>query len=113
MLTIQEVTTIITDLTHKLALLFPKDRIEPILFGSYARGDAEPGSDIDVLFLVDASHQEISERNWQIGDLAAELLLEHSVVASPLVENREYFNRNSQVLPFYRSVEREGVRISA
>ena len=26
--------------------------VEAILFGSYARGDAEPGSDIDVLILV-------------------------------------------------------------
>lgn len=113
MRTRQEVTTIITELSRKIALLFPQDRIETILFGSYARGDADPGSDIDVLFLVDASRQDISDRNWQIGDLAAELLLEHGIVVSPLVENREYFARNLQVLPFYRSVEREGVRISA
>lgn len=90
-----------------------QDEIEAILFGSYARGDADPGSDIDVLLLVDASRQDISDRNWQVGDLAAELLLDHGIVVSPLVENREYFNQNLQLFPFYRSIEREGVRISA
>ncbi len=74
--------------------LLPQNKIEAILFGSYTRGDAEPGSDIDVLILVDASRQDISSRNWQVGDLAAELLLDHGVVVSPIVENRDYFNKN-------------------
>lgn len=109
----QDVTAIVTELGSRIALLFPQDKIETILFGSYARGDADSGSDIDVLFLVDASRQDISDRNWQIGDLAAELLMKHGIVVSPLVENREYFNRNLKVLPFYRNVVREGVRIGA
>ena len=104
---------IVAELCSRIALLFPQDKIEAILFGSYARGDADSGSDIDVLLLVDASRQVIADRNWQVGDLAAELLLDHGIVVSPFVENREYFNRNLQLFPFYRSIEREGVRISA
>ena len=113
MRTRQEVNIIVMELCGRIALLFPQDKIEAILFGSYARGDADSGSDIDVLLLVDASRQVIADRNWQVGDLAAELLLDHGIVVSPLVENREYFNRNLQLFPFYRSIEREGVRISA
>lgn len=113
MRTRQEVAAIVAELCSRIALLFPEDKIEAILFGSYARGDADPGSDIDVLLLVDASRQDISDRNWQVGDLAAELLLNHGIVVSPFVENREYFNRNLQLFPFYRGIEREGVRISA
>ncbi len=111
--TIQEVNKIIEELCVSMASLFPQDQIEAILFGSYARGNAEPGSDIDVLILVDASRQDISARNWQVGDMAAELLLNYGVVVSPIVENRDYFNRNIGILPFYRNVAREGVRISA
>lgn len=113
MRTRQEVTKIVAELCGRIALLFPQNKIEAILFGSYARGDADSGSDIDVLLLVDASRQDISDRNWQVGNLAAELLLTHGIVVSPLVENREYFHRNLQLFPFYRSIEREGVRISA
>lgn len=66
MLTNQEVKKIVEELCGSVASLFPQNKIEAILFGSYARGDAEPGSDIDVLILVDASRQDISARNWQI-----------------------------------------------
>lgn len=113
MRTMQEVNKIIEELCVSMASLFPQDQIEAILFGSYARGNAEPGSDIDVLILVDAPRQDISARNWQVGDLAAELLLNYGAVVSPIVENRDYFNRNMSIFPFYRNVDREGVRISA
>ena len=94
-------------------MVFPQNQIEAILFGSYARGDADLDSDIDVLLLIDASRQEIASRNWQVGDLAADLLLDYGVVVSPIVENREYFSRNLDLLPFYRNIDHEGVRISA
>lgn len=113
MLTNQEVKKIVEELCGSVASLFPQNKIEAILFGSYARGDAEPGSDIDVMILVDAPRQDISARNWQVGDLAAEFLLDYGIVVSPIVENRDYFNRNIGILPFYRNVDREGVRIGA
>ena len=50
----QEVEKIVEELCGSVTSLFPQNKIEAILFGSYARGDAEPGSDIDVLILVDA-----------------------------------------------------------
>jgi len=33
-------------------------------------------------------------------------------VVSPIVENRDYFHANAQLLPFFRNVQREGVAIS-
>ena len=108
-----EVLTIISQLYKRLADIFPQEQFDVILFGSYARNDADEGSDIDVMFLVDSSRQTIAERHWQIGEAAAELLLSFGVVVSPTVENREYFYTNADILPFFRNVQREGVRISA
>ena len=65
MLTAQEVKKIVEELCDGVTSLFPQNKIEAILFGSYARGDVEPESDIDVLILVDASRQDISVRNWE------------------------------------------------
>ena len=113
MQTKQNVENIVAQLCLRIASLFPQDKIDAILFGSYARGDADPDSDIDILFLVDASRQKISACNWQIGDLAADFLLEHGIMVSPIVENRDYFSANSEVLPFYRNIVREGVRMGA
>ena len=112
MYTESEVIKIVAELCNGVAPLFPQSKIEATLFGSYARGDAQPGSDIDVLLLVDTSREDISARNWQVGDHAAEFLMKHGIMISPIVENRDYFNANLEVLPFYRNVDREGVRVS-
>ena len=106
-----EVRRIIGELRGSLSALFPQDAPEAILFGSYARNEADAGSDIDVLFLVDASRQAIAEKSWQVGEAAAAALMEHGVVVSPIVENRAHFERMSRLLPFYQTIRREGVRI--
>lgn len=108
-----EVRAIISQLRHRLTSIFPQEHFDVILFGSYARNDADDGSDIDVMFLVDSSRQTISEKHWQIGEAAAEVLLEHGVVVSPIVENRAYYYANADLLPFFRNVKHEGVRIGA
>ena len=48
MLSRAEVEAIVTKLCGEIAHIFPQDKIDAILFGSYARGDAEFGSDIDL-----------------------------------------------------------------
>lgn len=108
-----EMNQIIAELCRGISEIFPGDRLEPILFGSYARGDAEEGSDIDVLVLVDSPQEEISDREWEVGDIAGELLLNYGILVSPVVENREYYHRNVEVLPFFRNIQREGVRMNA
>lgn len=113
MISQREVQKIISLLCGGISQIFPQDKIEAILFGSYARGEAGLGSDIDVLILVDASRQMIADKNWQIGCLAAEFLMDYGIVVSPIVENRDYFNANTGLLPFYHNIHSEGVRISA
>ena len=113
MRTRQEVAAIVAELCSRIALLFPQDKIEAILFGSYAREDAGLESDVDVLLLVDASRQDIRERNWQVGEMAADLLMNYGIVVSPIVENRSFFHANIDALPFFSNINREGVRMSA
>ena len=113
MYSLQEIDRIVEELRKGVTAMFAQGQMETILFGSYARGGAEEGSDIDVFLLVDASREEIMERNWELGELAAELLMKYGVLVSPIVENRSYFYSNAQVLPFFRNVAREGVRVGA
>ena len=112
MCTQNEVRSIINQLSESINRLFPQNHPDVILFGSYARNDEGEDSDIDVLYLVDATRQQIADRNWQVGEAAANLLLEHNIVVSPIVENRNYFHAHSY-LPFFKNIQREGVRIGA
>ena len=108
-----ETERILHELCALTAPIFPQEQVDAILFGSHARGDAQPDSDIDVLLLVDSPREVIAQRNWQIGDVAAELLMEHGVVVSPIVENRSFFENNASLFPLFRNIQREGVRYRA
>ena len=108
-----EVYTIVSQLRESMSHIFPQEHFDVILFGSYARGEASDESDIDVMFLVDSSRQMIAERHWQIGEAAAEVLLSHGIVVSPIVENRAYYRENADLLPFFKNIQREGVLLSA
>ncbi len=109
----QIVNQLVQELCSGLKPLFPQGDMDAILFGSYARGDAEDDSDIDVMVLVDSPREDIAEKTWEISTVAADLLLNSGIVVSPIVENRGYFQQNADFLPFYRNVMREGVRYSA
>lgn len=80
-----------------------------VVYGSYARGDFQEGSDIDVMILVDASDAEIKKRFNLVCDLAFDYEMEHGVIISPLVKNEDHFLKWSETLPFYRNVKQEGV----
>ena len=108
-----EVRTIIVQIRESLARIFPQEQFDVILFGSYARNEADDGSDIDVMFLVNSSRQAIREKQWQIGEVAAKVLMDFGVVVSPIVENRAYYQENAELLPFFKNIQREGVWINA
>ena len=103
--------TIIEQLCEDLKCLFPQEQVDMILFGSYARNDADSGSDIDVMFLVDSSRETIREKQWQIGEAAAKVLMDFGVVVSPIVENRAYYHDNVDLLPFFKNVQHEGMKL--
>ena len=69
-----------------ITLMREKVRIHNVvLFGSRARGDAEPDSDMDVLVIVDDLTEEmeeyISECAWKAG-------FEHGIVVVPVIFSR-------------------------
>ena len=79
-----------------------------ILYGSYARGDYEEGSDIDIMILTDMTDEEIIKYSEKLWDFAYDIELENDVLLSPTIKNIDKFNYWLKALPFYMNVEREG-----
>jgi predicted nucleotidyltransferase len=79
------------------------------LFGSVARGDARPDSDIDVLVVVEP-HTERRRLANEIVDIAFKVNLAHNVYISPRVVTPEILNdpvwRQTGLL---QAIERESV----
>ena len=85
------------------------DRLEQILlFGSRARGEARPDSDIDILVVVreDYDYADLIRRTSSI---IAALSLRYDVVISRAFVSRERYEREQS--PFLLNVRREGIAI--
>lgn len=79
-----------------------------MLFGSYARGDYNGESDIDLLILL--NRDKVSNDD-KIGILFALFLLEAEIgiPISPLVYSEKFWETGHRVTPFYESVKAEGI----
>lgn len=84
-----------------------------ILYGSYARNEADSESDVDVMVLVDAPKEELAKLRYPWNHFGTELDLKYGVLTSVILQDSETFHKWKDVLPFYQNVLKEGVRISA
>jgi len=80
-----------------------------ILYGSYARGDFDEESDIDVMVLVDLSPEELANYRWDMSCFGSDLDLKYDVIVSIKLQSLELFEKWKGVLPYYKNVVKEGV----
>ena len=83
-----------------------------ILFGSYARGDFDEESDIDIMIIADMSAEDIASYRDSIDSLCGALLYEYGIVVSITEKDTVTFNRYADTLPFYRNIQKEGIKIA-
>ena len=80
-----------------------------VLYGTQARGDAELGSDIDVLVVLEGEVAPFHEIE-HVTPITADLSLKHDVVISCVYVSAERYYREKS--PFMLNVRREGVALS-
>jgi predicted nucleotidyltransferase len=82
-----------------------------ILYGSYARGDFDDESDIDIVALADVPRENTWKYDDKICDISSKLGLEYNVLISIFLNNQSFFESHLPVLPFYRNIATEGIEI--
>ena len=81
-----------------------------ILYGSYARGDYDEESDIDLLVLIDAddvTHDDRVRISYPLYDIQFAM----GVLISPLICSKKQWDTKYMVTPFYENVNSEGVEL--
>ena len=86
---------------------------EVILYGSYARGDYDNESDIDIALIVDMDRTGAEELLRNLMAFISKFNLDNDVVVSLNCIPEKEFNYYKSAMPYYRNIDREGVRLSA
>ena len=103
-----KIQDVLKELRRRFEALYGDRLVQLVLFGSRARGDAEPDSDIDVLVVLHGS-VNAGEEIGRTGGIVAELSLKNDVVLSCLFMDYErYQHRNG---PLLRNIRKEGVPV--
>jgi len=82
-----------------------------ILYGSYARGDFRPDSDIDIMILLDISDLELKEYSQLLSYMTYDFNLDNDINIKPIAKSEEHFNKWIVNYPFYANIHREGVML--
>lgn len=98
---------ILTEFVEKVYQRFDGRIISITLFGSRARGEARPDSDIDVLVVLDSEDLQVRK---EIRYLAAEVWLDHGLYLSTRVWSLVHWQKLQRMQTLlYRNICRDGI----
>jgi predicted nucleotidyltransferase len=103
--------TILADVKREVLKLFGSKLRQLILYGSYARNEQDPESDIDIMILVDGSEDLLRKYTYKIADIMTDLSLKYDTFVSLTEETYGHYNEYLDVLPFFRNIYYEGIEI--
>lgn len=82
---------------------------EIILYGSVARHESEPDSDVDIAIITDGKIDK--ETQEKLLDFAVDLDFKYDCFFSYVYIERQNFNKWVNDLPFYNNIAKEGVSL--
>lgn len=110
--TSENLSRILSDVTSGLREVFGGKLENVILYGSYARGDADEESDIDIMALIEGvSRAELWRYEEKISPVLARIEREwdYEILLSVILEDVPTFEKYAERMPFFRNVLKEGV----
>lgn len=87
--------------------------VKVVLYGSYARGDYDDESDIDIVGIVDGERKELDNQIDKIGEISSDLGLESDLLICTDVIPMKEFIKYKNAVAYYKNIEKEGIEISA
>ena len=93
--------------------IFGSTLVQVILYGSYARGDFDDESDIDIVALVRCDRETISERSYAMAEFSSDLDLKFGIMVSASALSYDEYQKYINDVPYYTNIAREGVALIA
>ena len=107
----QEISTALAEIRDGLSALFGARLENVFLYGSYARGEQDNESDVDILAVVNLPAETLERYESPVLDLAVEVGLRYDALFSVLLQDADGFRKYQKAMPFFANVMREGISI--
>ncbi len=99
---------IVREIRDRLGPIYGAKLEKLILYGSHARGEAQPGSDLDLMVVLD-DFKNAEEELTRMDPIASQLSLKYDVVVTFLaIRSRDFNSRNT---PLLLNIRREAVSL--
>ena len=83
-----------------------------ILYGSYARGDYDEGSDVDFLIRIRCDKNDLRSYRRLFTHFAGELSLKYAVTVSVQLADVESYEKYKEYFLYYKNIERDGIYVA-
>ena len=97
--------------TEILQKIYGEHLKKVILYGSYARGDYNENSDIDIMILLDLSDLDIKQYRHELSGETFDFNMDQELAIKLIAKSQQHFQNWVEAYPFYANVEKEGVKL--
>lgn len=111
MVRIMDLKPILEKYVDKLKEIYGDDLLQVSLFGSYARGDYGPDSDIDVLVIVKGSDDHKYIYRDELSEITMDINMEYDIWIEVIAISGDYFHKWYKGDPFLLNVGKDEVRL--
>ena len=104
----ETVKNLLSEYVVELQNIYCRHLQSVILYGSYARGDFNKDSDIDIMILLNLTDEEIKEYRHKLSEQTFDFYMDYDIDIKPIAKSKEHFMKWVDNYPFYANVNREG-----
>ncbi|GAB4421306.1 MAG: nucleotidyltransferase domain-containing protein [Anaerolineales bacterium] len=102
----ERIQTLLLELKQGLTHIYGNRLKAVYLYGSYARGEANPASDVDVMIVLD-EYQSYGKEIDRTGELVSHLSLEYGLSISRIITKEVQWQKSAT--PLLRNIRAEGI----
>ena len=107
---LEDIIKIVVDIYRKI---YGEDIVEIILYGSYARGEEQNDSDIDIVAIVNGERKLLQDALVEVWNQVDDVSIDYETIISPTVipyqEGRVFTDEQKRN---YYNIDKEGIRVA-